>query len=111
MAIDDATKLLIGLLALVVLFPLFVMAVVMPFGATMMGTSFGYHTGGWFGIFALAPIVLLLLIGWVAYRYLGDSAGADRAIEELRAAYARGDLTTAEFEERLERLEGPDDRE
>lgn len=111
MALDDAAKLLIGLLALVLLFPLFVMAVVMPFGATMMGTSFGYHTGGWFGIFALVPIVLLVLVGWVAYRYLTDSAGTDRAVEALRAAYARGDLTTEEFEERLERLEGPDNRE
>lgn len=107
MAVDDTMKLLVAVLALIVLFPLLVMAFMMPFGTMMMGTSFGTTTGGWFGLFAIVPALLVLLIGWVAYRYLADGTGEKPAVEELRAAYARGDLTTEEFEERLERLEKP----
>ena len=104
MALDDTAKLLIGLLALIVLFPVFVMALVMPFGAMMMGTSYGVYPGGWSALFAIVPFVLVLLIGWMAYRFLSGEHVEDPAVEELREAYARGDLTSEEFEERLERL-------
>jgi putative membrane protein len=104
MALDETATLLIGLLALVVLFPVFMMALVMPFGTMMMGTTYGTYTGGWYALFAIVPFVLLLLIGWVAYRFLSDENGEDPAVGELREAYARGDLTSEEFEERLERL-------
>lgn len=109
MALDDAAKLLVGLLALLVLLPFIVMALVMPFGATMMGTSYGYHTGGWFGLFAFVPLLLLVILGWLGYRLLsgeGSGGGEDPALDELRIAYARGDLTTEEFEERSKRLRG-----
>ncbi|WP_419181143.1 SHOCT domain-containing protein [Haloarcula litorea] len=32
--------------------------------------------------------------------------GTDRALDELRLAYARGDLTDEEYEQRKETLEG-----
>lgn len=104
MALDDTAKLLIGLLALIVLFPVLVMALVMPFGSMMMGTTYGVYPGGWYAVFAIVPFVLVLLIGWLAYRFLSTESGEDPAVGELRDAYARGDLTTEEFEERLERL-------
>lgn len=106
MALDDAAKLLVGLLALVIVLPFVVMALVMPFGATMMGTAYGYHTGGWFGLFAVVPLLLLVLLGWLGYRLLTDEDSEDQALETLRVAYARGDITTEEFEERSKRLRG-----
>lgn len=107
MALDDTAKLLVGLLVLFVLFPFVIMALIMPFGVTMMGPMYGTQTGGWFGLFALLPLAVLLLLGWLGYRLLAGEQGDDAAVRELREAYARGDLTTEEFEERLERLREP----
>lgn len=107
MATDDITKLIVGLLAVFVLLPFVVMALMIPFGATMMGGSFGYYTGGWFWILAFVPFALLLLLGWLGYRTFAGEPAEDGALQELREAYARGDLTTEEFEERLERLREP----
>ena len=47
-------------------------------------------------------------IGYLLYRGLvggvGSSLTSDRALEELRVAYARGDLSDEEFEERRAKL-------
>lgn len=106
MVTDDAVKLILALLALFVLLPFLVMAMMIPFGATMMGGTFGVHPGGWFGAFALLPLAILLIFGWLGYRLLAGE-GDEEALAELREAYARGDLTTEEFEKRLERLREP----
>ncbi|MFB6132571.1 MAG: SHOCT domain-containing protein [Halanaeroarchaeum sp.] len=107
MVSDDAVKLILALLALFVLLPFLVMAMMIPFGATMMGGTFGVHPGGWFGAFALVPLAVLLVFGWLGYRLFVGERDDDEALAELREAYARGDLTTEEFEERLERLREP----
>lgn len=101
MALDDAGRLLVGLLAALILLPLLVVALIMPFG--MMGYA-GSGMGGWVGAFGLIPLLILVVLVWFGYRLLSGDAGPDRAVEELREAYARGDLTSEEFEERLERL-------
>ena len=42
----------------------------------------------------------------LVYRALeGDESESDQALEELRLAYARGELTDEEYEPRLEALE------
>lgn len=62
-------------------------------------------------IVVLIPIVVMLLVGgaggYLIYRGLRRAIGhrTDPAIEELRQAYARGDLTDEEFEQRRERLQ------
>lgn len=39
--------------------------------------------------------------GYLIYRAMTDSdSGTDQALEELRLAYARGDLTNEEYEQR-----------
>ena len=53
-------------------------------------------------------VVLLIAVGVVYVLYRGvTGAGSeeDAALEELRLAYARGDLSDEEFEERRQRLE------
>ncbi|MFB6124523.1 MAG: SHOCT domain-containing protein [Halanaeroarchaeum sp.] len=103
---DDLLKILIGILAAVLLFPLLMMALFVPFAGAMGmgGYSVGYGMTGVGWLFMLVPLILLALFGWLVYRLLTGQTGVDRALEELREAYARGELTTEEFEERMERL-------
>ena len=97
-----------ALVLLAVLVPLFVMLLAMP----MMGAGMGFWDGGtgatWPWLLAwLVHLALFLGVGYVLYRALRRAPGRqqDPALEELRAAYARGDLTGEEFEERRQRLE------
>ncbi|WP_341538990.1 SHOCT domain-containing protein [Natrarchaeobius chitinivorans] len=90
------------------------MAVAWP----MMGLWGGGHmwtdgTGNGFGAVAswLAiwiPLVVVVFAGtYLLYRITGSDERRDRdeALEELRLAYARGDLTDEEFTNRRERLQ------
>ncbi len=108
----------LGVLALVALGALFLLpAAGMGVGMGSVGHMGGVgHAGGAWGgttswwamaisvIVQLAVLAALVGAAYLAYRHLGDSQGGDTAIEELRRAYARGDLTDDEFERRRERL-------
>jgi putative membrane protein len=52
-------------------------------------------------------VVILVGIGYVVYRAFTSEkiAPSDPALEELRVAYARGELNQEEFEQRREDLE------
>jgi len=55
-------------------------------------------------------VQLLFLVAAVAavyllYRAITGTGDADRALEELRLAYARGDITDEEYEQRKDALE------
>jgi len=110
----------LGLIAVVLLPTLgmgFGMMGVGPMGGGWgMGDGWGHMWGSdgsaptW--LFALGAVMQLLflaiLVGavYLGYRALVRRDGAnDRAIQELRTAYARGDLSDDEFERRRERLE------
>ncbi|AQL44709.1 hypothetical protein BV210_18315 (plasmid) [Halorientalis sp. IM1011] len=57
-------------------------------------------------IMQLGFLAVLITGGYLAYKALINRDGStDPAIEELRTAYARGELTDEEFEQRRERLE------
>jgi putative membrane protein len=78
----------------------------------MWGGGFGRNgsVSGWIPIFgAVVQLLFLLLLvggGYLLYRAVGDSSDEDdRALEELRLAYARGDLSDDEYEQRRDRLE------
>lgn len=77
-------------------------------GSMMDGTG-----GAWWAVVAVLWRLLVLAAvvggGYLLYRAVtGATAGTDEdpALEELRAAYARGDLTEAEYDRRRERLGG-----
>ena len=105
-------RVLIIIVALVLLAPLFMMVFMMP----MMGMM-GWWTGGvpstgagmsplW-GIGMMLLFLLVLLgIGYLIYRAFtrGSLSGTDPALEELRLAYARGEISQEEFEQRREDL-------
>lgn len=105
--VSDDALIRIALLLVVVFFvlPLVVMVLMMPLmGIGWMGTGSGGFGLLWFlpWVFAL---VMLLGAGYAVYVLFGGGAdGSDAALEELRMAYARGELTDDEFQRRRERL-------
>ena len=101
---DLTTVLLVGL-GILILSPLLMMGFAMP----MMSGMYGYGGQGTFGIVGLlVPLAVFLMIlaaGYLLVRRVTDRADSrDVALEELRTAYARGDLSDEEFESRRQKL-------
>ncbi len=108
-------RLLLILIAVLLALPIVLMLLLLPMG--MMGWGGGPGSGmilspllaiGMLGVF----FIILLGGGVVLYRAVteGSLSGTDRALEELRLSYARGELSQEEFEQRrndLERTERP----
>ncbi|CQH63507.1 DUF2078 family protein (plasmid) [Halobacterium hubeiense] len=110
---DDTrlVTLLLVIIGAVFIFPLFFMG----FGP-MMGVMWGGHMWGdgtmpgW--MFIIGIVIQLLFLaalvggGYLVYRAItGDAGNSDQALEELRLAYARGELTDEEYKQRREALE------
>ena len=115
---DDTrlVTLLLVIIGAVFIFPLFFMGFgMMGFGPMMGGTWGGHMWGdgtmpGWMFIVGIVMQFLFLgaLVGggYLIYRAVtGDASDSDHALEELRLAYARGELTDEEYEQRREALE------
>jgi putative membrane protein len=114
---DDqlVTIVLIVLGAVVVLPVLFMGFGMMGFGP-MTGGMWGGHmwsdgpVPGWMVLvgFLMQLLFLAAIVGagYLVYRAVTTAdRGADQALEELRLAYARGDLTDEEYEQRKDTLE------
>jgi len=80
----------------------------------MMGDGGMWHgmtdgTAGWWFLVGLATRIVVLAavvgIAYLAYRHVTGADETDPAVEELRRAYARGDLTDEEYDQRRERLD------
>ncbi|WP_129112674.1 SHOCT domain-containing protein [Halegenticoccus tardaugens] len=104
----------LGRLAIVVLVALLAVPILMMtgfgvpmMGWWMMGPSGGAGFGGWplfMLVGGLVPLALLLAVGYLLYRAATGNE-TDSALEELRRAYARGELSDEEYDRRRERLE------
>lgn len=105
---DDVLRLIVLVVAILLLAPIVLMVFVAPMmGMHGWGWTDSTGTGqGWI-LARLFPLVVVILIGYLVYRAAaGASARADdAAMEELRIAYARGEITDEEFEERRRRLQ------
>ena len=115
MASDDPLlRTLLVIIAAIVLFSLLMMAFAVP----MMGMWGGGHMWdgsmwGGTGVPWVWPLMWLIFlaiisgIGYLLYRTVKRPPGeqTDPALEELRSAYARGELSDEEFEKRRERLQ------
>lgn len=107
----DTTTILLFVLGAFILLPLLTMG--MGFGGMMgyggMMGEYGSTRGWWPFIGILVPLVflhVLLGVGYLIFRRVSDTQSSHNpAVEELRLAYARGDLTDEEFEARREKLE------
>lgn len=107
---SDRTLVRVVLLVLAVLVLALILA--MTLAAPMMGTMGHWGSDG--GMIGVAPwwglgmwLVWLAILGLVSYAlyraFVGtgaESGDTDAAVEELRLAYARGDLTDEEYESR-----------
>lgn len=100
-------------LAVLFLFPLLMMVFAMPMMGMMGWWWDGHMAGGlsplWGIGMMLVWLVVLVGIGYLLYRGLvggvGGAVTADPALEELRVAYARGDISEEEFEQRRQKLD------
>jgi putative membrane protein len=107
---SDLTTLLLVVLGIFILWPLLMMMVggmgLMGYGGMMSGP---YSDGGYsiVGVALQFAFVILFLGGGflLARRLIGHRESRDEALEELRLAYARGDLSDEEFETRRQTLE------
>lgn len=104
---DGTLRIVLLVLAILLLSPLLLMGFMVP----MMGMWGGFGGPGvtplWGLLAMLVPLVVLLGAGYLAYRWLAGEGGvkSDPALEELRMAYARGELSEEEFEKRRATLE------
>lgn len=110
---NTALKTTLTVVAALAAIPLVMMVLVVP----TMGLFGGGHAvggaGGWQMLFPLIPLTIVGGLVYLLYTGTSDrnNAGTDtresqsaRALDELRAAYARGDLSTEEYETRRETL-------
>jgi len=115
----DTTTILLLILGAIILLPLLTMGMgfggMMGYGGGMVG--YGGTTSGWWPFVGmLFPLIFLLILlggGYLVFRRMSETqTSQDPAMEELRTAYARGDLTAKrspprrEFEARRERSVG-----
>ena len=108
------TIVLIVIGALIVLPMIFMGFGMMGFGP-MMGGMWGHGVWGGGTVPGWMPLVAVLMqllfvaaiigVGYLLYRAVtGSSDGSDQALEEVRLAYARGELSDEEYEQRREAL-------
>ncbi|RRJ29391.1 SHOCT domain-containing protein [Halocatena pleomorpha] len=106
---DDTLRIILIVLTVIVLGPILLMLLAFP----MMGMWGGMVHGGrfvsplWNVGMMLVWFVILVSGGYLVYRWLSNSArhGSDPALEELRLAYARGEISEEEYEQRRSKLD------
>lgn len=104
---DSGLRTISTVVAVLLAVPLFMMGVVMPLlGLTGLG-KMPFGLGGWGMLMPVVPLVVFGGVAYVLYVGAGDDSGREvySALEELRSAYARGELSDAEFENRRSRLQ------
>ena len=110
---DDSLRTVLIIVGVILLFPMLMMVFAMPMMGMMGWWWDGGSVGGLSPLWGLGMMLVWLLVlvgvGYLFYRGLvgrpGLEQAADPALEELRVAYARGDLTDEEFEERRSKLQ------
>lgn len=107
----DTTTIVLLIFGAIIVLPLLTMGIgfggMMGYGGMMGGYG---TTGGWWPLVGMLVqlVVLLALLGGgylVFHRVMESQSSRKPAIDELRMAYARGDLTDEEFEARRDKLE------
>lgn len=109
-------RIVLAIIGVLVVFPVLFMGFGMMGSGPMMGGMWGHETWGSGtapGWMLLAGVVLRFLFlaailgaGYLIYRSITKrDRDSDRALEELRVAYARGELSDEEYETRRDALE------
>lgn len=71
------------------------------------GFGDGHMGGGWGWLVVVAMVVMIGGMGWMMMRGAGSNGRglSEDPVAVLKARYARGELTTEEFQERLRTIE------
>jgi putative membrane protein len=108
---DSLLRIVLVVLAVIILAPILMMVLAFPlFGMWGGGMMSGFDGSGvapmWGFAIPLVWLAILLGGGYILYRGIvgSRSTRSDPARDELRLAYARGDLSDEEFEERQSKL-------
>lgn len=106
MTTDDAIlRVILVIVALLLLVPLIGMVLMWPLmGAGHGGMWDGSNGMGWWPLSWLVMLALVIGVGYLLVSAFRSDESTDAAVEELRIAYARGDLSDEEYERRRERL-------
>lgn len=109
---DDTLRIVLIVLAVIILAPMLMMVFAFPmmgmWGGGMMG---GFGGAGVSPLWSIAMMLVWLVVlvggGYLVYRWVSGSGsvGADPALEELRLAFARGEISEEEYEQRRARLD------
>ncbi len=75
-----------------------------------MGGGWGHMGGGWGWLVIIAMIAMMGGMGWMMWSMMRGAGSHGRGwsedpVEVLKTRYARGELTTEEFQERLRTIE------
>ena len=111
---ESLSRTILIVIAVVLLLPVLMMVFMMPmmglwgWGHMWNGGMWGGTGSTWLWLLTmLVPLLVILGAGYFLSRTLRhrDEQRTDPAVEELRSAYARGELSDEEFQERRERLQ------
>lgn len=110
---DTLFKTVLIIVAAIFGIPIVMMLFMVPIAGMGSGSHMwdGSGTGWMWPVLWIGFLVTILAVGFVIYRAWNGFASSheDSALEELRQAFARGDLSVEEFEERKELLRGDND--
>lgn len=95
---ESVLTVIIALVVAMAVVPIVAMSAVMTLGHGADPIPMAY-----WGVSLLAGTAVIAAIAVLAYRLLDDGED-DEAIEQLRVAYARGEIDDEEYEKRYERL-------
>jgi putative membrane protein len=107
----DVATILLVVLGVFVLFPLLSMGLGYSGMTSHAGMMGDYGTYGMSPVWGLVMMVVWLVVivggAYLLYRLVATDqrAESDKALEELRVEYARGNVTEEEFEQRREKLQ------
>lgn len=103
---DSGLRTIATVVAILFAIPVLMMSVMVLLGLSGVGQMPG-HAGGWQMLLPIIPLVVFGSAVYVLYTGIGDGSEreTDRGLDELRTAYARGDLSETEFENRQSRLQ------
>jgi len=109
---DDSLRIILIVIGAIVFLPVVFGLLMVP----MMGMMGAWWVGGdggptgWLLLWQVVPLLLLVAAAALGLRWLrGRELGGDPALQELRHAYARGDIDDEEFERRRAVLEDDTD--
>lgn len=107
-------RLALIVIAVLILLPVVIMVLAVPLMGTWMwgGHMMGDAGPVWGLVVMVGWVIVLGVIGYLVYRVLvgevDTPATVDPAVEEVRVAYARGEIGEEEFERRRARLRDED---